>query len=134
MNKVILVGNLTKDPELTTTTNGVEVCRFTIAIQRKFKNSAGEYDADFINCVAWRKTAEFVHQYFSKGKKIGVVGNIQTRSYEAQDGTRRYVTEVVVDEVEFVERKGDSNDNRKTTGGNTTVDKLDPIDDDSLPF
>lgn len=130
MNKVILVGNLTKDPELTTTTSGVEVCRFTIAVQRKFKNSNGEYEADFINCVAWRKTAEFIHQYFAKGKKIGLVGNIQTRNYEAQDGTRRYVTEVVADEVEFVERRSESNAGGKTK----TVDKLDPIDDDTLPF
>lgn len=130
MNKVMLVGNLTKDPELTQTTNGIEVCRFAVATQRRFKNSDGEYEADFINCVAWRKTAEFVHKYFKKGQKIGVVGNIQTRSYEAQDGTKRYVTEVVADEVEFVERRGSGD----TNGGTQKVDKLEPIEDDTLPF
>ena len=130
MNKVILIGNLTKDPELTTTTSGVEFCRFSIAVQRRFKNVEGEYEADFINCVAWRKTAEFVHQYFSKGKKIAVVGSIQSRSYDANDGTKRYVTEVVAEEVEFVERKGGSDSN----GGTERVEKLRPIDDDTLPF
>lgn len=129
MNKVILIGNLTRDPELTTTTSGVEICRFSMAVQRRFKNAEGEYEADFLNCVAWRKTAEFVHQYFAKGKKIAVVGNLQSRSYEAQDGTKRYVTEVVADEVEFVERKGDS-----TGGTQKTVEKLEPIEDDTLPF
>jgi len=124
MNKAILIGNLTKDPELNTTTNGVEVASFTIAVQRKFKNAQGEYEADFINCVAWRKTAEFVHKYFSKGKKIAVVGNIQTRSYDAQDGTKRYVTELVVDEVEFVESKG-----------NTQEKEFTPLkDSEFLPF
>ena len=130
MNKVILIGNLTKDPELTTTTSGIEVCRFSIAVQRRFKNASGEYEADFINCVAWRNTAQFVHKYFAKGKKMAVEGNIQTRNYEAQDGTKRYVTEVVAEQVEFVERKGDSN----AGGTQKTVNKLEPIEDDTLPF
>jgi single-strand DNA-binding protein len=132
MNKAILIGNLTKDPELSTTTNGISVCNFSIAISRRFANASGERETDFINCIAWRKTAEFVHQYFRKGKKIAVVGTIQTRNYEAQDGTKRYVTEVVADEVEFVERKG-SNDS-DNGGQQKTVTKLEPIEDDTLPF
>jgi len=130
MNKAILIGNLTKDPELNTTTNGTNVTNFTLAVQRRFKNAQGEYEADFINVIAWRQTAEFVHKYFKKGKKMAVVGNIQTRNYEAQDGTNRYVTEVVADEVEFVERKGSDN----SGGTQKEVNKLEPIEDDTLPF
>ena len=130
MNKVILVGNLTKDPELITTSNGVDVSRFTIAVQRKFKNANDEYESDFINCVAWRSSAEFIHKYFKKGNKIGIVGNIQTRSYDAEDGTKRYVTEVVVEECEFVQsKKGDGNNQAEDT-----KPELEPIDDDGLPF
>ena len=90
MNKAFLVGNLTRDPELTTTPNGISVCRFAIAVQRRFANSDGERDADFINIVAWRGLAENVAKYVKKGKKVCVVGSIQTRSYEAQDGSKRY--------------------------------------------
>ena len=130
MNKAILVGNLTKDPELITTSNGVDVSRFTIAVQRKFKNANDEYESDFINCVAWRSSAEFIHKYFKKGNKIGIVGNIQTRSYDAEDGTKRYVTEVVVEECEFVQsKKGDGNNQAEDT-----KPELEPIDDDGLPF
>ena len=130
MNKVILVGNLTKDPELTTTQSGINVARFTIAVQRKFKNANDEYESDFINCVAWRSSAEFIHKYFNKGNKIGVVGSIQTRSYDAEDGIKRYVTEVVVEECEFVQsKKGDSNNQAEDT-----KPEFEPIDDDNLPF
>ena len=130
MNKVILVGNLTKDPELTTTQSGINVARFTIAVQRKFKNANDEYESDFINCVAWRSSAEFIHKYFNKGNKIGVVGSIQTRSYDAEDGTKRHVTEVVVEECEFVQsKKGDSNNQAEDT-----KPEFEPIDDDNLPF
>ena len=111
MNKVILVGNLTRDPEYRTTPNGASVCNFSIAVQRRFANQQGVREADFINCVAWRQTADFVHRYFTKGKRIGVVGSLQTRTYDAQDGSKRYVTEVVCDECEFVDSKpqGDGN-------------------------
>lgn len=128
MNKVILVGNLTKDPDLTTTQTGISVARFTIAVQRKFKNANNEYETDFINCVAWRTNAEFIHKYFKKGSKIGVAGTIQTRSFEAEDGTKRYVTEVVVEESEFVKSKTGDNSQEETKP------ELEPIDDDSLPF
>ena len=111
MNKVILVGNLTRDPEYRTTPSGATVCNFSIAVQRRFANQQGVREADFINCVAWRQQADFVHRFFTKGRRIGVVGSLQTRTYDAQDGSKRYVTEVVCDECEFVDSKpqGDGN-------------------------
>lgn len=130
MNKVILVGNLTKDPELITTSNGVDVSRFTIAVQRKYKNANEEYESDFINCVAWRSSAEFIHKYFKKGNKIGIVGSIQTRSYDAEDGTKRYITEINVEECEFVQSKK-SDDNKSEE---PKEPEMQPIDDDGLPF
>jgi single-strand DNA-binding protein len=131
MNKCILIGNLTKDPEITTTSNGVSVCRFTLAVTRRFANSEGERDTDFISIVAWRALADNCHKFIKKGSKVAVVGNIQSRSYDATDGTKRYVTEIVAEEVEFL--------NTRTQDGQTTelkseVTKLEPIDDDSLPF
>lgn len=105
MNKVQLVGILTRDPELRTTASGVSVCSFTIAVNRRFKNPQGEYETDFINCVAWRKGAELLAKYFGKGSMVGLVGSIQTRSYDNKDGQRVYVTEVSVEEVHFVERR-----------------------------
>lgn len=129
MNKAILVGNLTKDPELTTTQSGINVTRFTVACQRKYANENGERDCDFINCVAWRTSAEFIHKYFKKGNKIGIVGTIQTRSYDAEDGTKRYVTEVVVEESEFVQSKRDDGSQAENS-----KPELTPVDDDNLPF
>lgn len=108
MNQVQLVGNITRDPEYRTLQSGVTCCQFTVACQRRFKNANGTYDADFINCVAWRQTADFVNRYFLKGNKIGLTGTIQTRSYDAQDGTKRYVTEVIVENVEFVAPRQDN--------------------------
>lgn len=105
MNKVILVGNLTRDPEYRTTPGGATVCNFSIAVQRRFANQQGVREADFINCVAWRQQADFVHRFFTKGRRIGVVGSLQTRTYDAQDGSKRYVTEVVCDECEFVDSR-----------------------------
>ena len=137
MNKVILIGNLSKDPELATTNGGVSVCRFTIAVQRRFQNAEGERDADFINVVVWRGQAENCHKYLKKGSKCAVEGRIQTSSYEAQDGTRRYVTEVVADNVEFVGTRqredGDAPVAAKSQSAKPVTD-LEPIDDDSLPF
>ena len=101
LNKVILMGNLTADPELKTTPNGVSVTSFTIAVGRRFAKETDEVKADFINVVCWRGTAEFVTKYFGKGRSIVVVGSLQTRSYTAQDGSKRYITEVVADEVTF---------------------------------
>ena len=143
MNKAILVGNLTRDPEHRTTSNGTSVTSFTVAVQRRFKDADGNYQADFINCVAWRSTAEFVGKYFTKGMKIGVVGSIQTRTYEDRDGVRRYATEVVVDEAEFVGSKAQNPGVQKPTEQESrTADDLfaedledfQLIDDAELPF
>ena len=99
MNKVMLVGRLTKDPEVKNTSSNVPFCNFTIAVDRKFKDGNGQRQADFINCVAWRQTASFIGSYFHKGSRIGLVGSIQTRNFEDNSGQKRYVTEVVVDEA-----------------------------------
>lgn len=132
MNKVYLIGNLTKDPELTQTNSGISVCRFTLAISRRFQNSEGERETDFLNIVVWRGQADNCHKFLKKGSKCAVCGSIQSRSYDAQDGTKRYVTEIVADEVEFISTKAnDSSDGRKD---NHEVSDLEPIDDDSLPF
>lgn len=109
MNKAILVGRLTRDPELRTTASGVSVCSFSIAVNRRFRNADGGYDADFINCVAWRQQAEFLAKYFAKGRMVGVVGSIQTRNYDNKEGQKVYVTEVAADEIHFVDSKA-SND------------------------
>lgn len=102
------MGNLARDPELRTTQSGIACCYFTVAVNRKYTNQqTGQREADFISCVAWRQTAEFVQKYFIKGNKIGLSGSLQTRSYDAQDGSKRYVTEVLVDDVEFVAPKSD---------------------------
>ena len=106
MNKVELVGRLTKDPEIKLTSNQTQFCNFTIAVDRRFKDANGQRQADFINCVAWRQTAVFIQKYFRKGNRIGLVGSIQTRSYDDQNGQKRFVTEVVIDEAEFVESSG----------------------------
>lgn len=102
MNKVILCARLTREPELRTTANGVSVTSFTVAVNRRFKNANGGYDADFPNCVAYRQTAEFIAKNFTKGQQIGLVGSIQTRNYDDKEGKKVYVTEVAVDEVHFV--------------------------------
>lgn len=108
-NKVILIGNLTADPELKQTQNGISVTSFTIAVSRRYssKNAENGPQADFINVVAWRNTAEFITKYFQKGKSILIVGSIQTRSWTDQNDQKRYITEVVAEEAQFVERKSD---------------------------
>ena len=103
MNKVELIGRLTKDPEIRTTANQVAFCNFTLAVDRSFKDSNGQRQADFINCVAWRQTATFIQKYFRKGNRLAVIGSIQTRSYEDKNGQKVFVTEVIADEAEFVE-------------------------------
>jgi len=139
MNKVIIIGNLTRDPELTQTTNGISICRFSVAVSRRFTNAEGERDADFLNVVAWRNLADNCGKYLKKGSKAAIVGSIQTRSYDAQDGTKRYVTEIVADEVEFV-NSGSNNGGNVATGDfkeeKNEVSKLEPIQDDGddLPF
>ncbi len=110
INRTVLVGRLTKDPELRYTPNGIASCRFTVAVNRTFANEHGERDADFISCVAWRKQAENLANYQRKGALIGVEGRIQTGSYEGQNGQRVYTTDVVADSIQFLEP-------RSNTGG-----------------
>jgi len=105
MNRVVLVGRLTKDPELRYTQSNKAVATFTIAVNRQFTNVNGEREADFINCVVWGKPAENVSRYMKKGGQVGVDGRVQTRNYQANDGTRRYVTEVVAESVQFLESR-----------------------------
>ena len=138
MNKVILMGNLARDPESSQTNNGTTYTRFTIAVQRRFANSEGEREADFLNCIAWRQTAEFIAKYFKKGSKICVWGSIQTRSYE-QDGQKKYATDIVVEEAEFADSKGSSDSSAPTRSENKASApakkaKLEPVEDDDLPF
>ena len=123
MNKVLLIGNLTKDPELSTTTNGVSLCKFTLAVPRKYTSGNGEREADFLPIVVWRAQADNCYKYLKKGSKASVTGTIQTRVYDTPEGSRRYMTEIVAEEVEFISTKqGD------------VVNKFEPIDDDNLPF
>ena len=139
MNKVILIGNLTKDPELSTTNSGINYCRFTLAVPKRFVQN-GDRDAEFINIVVWRVQADNCHKYLKKGSKACVIGSLQTRSYDAQDGSKRYVTEVVAEEVEFLSTKssgdfGSTNSTNNTdTDTNGDASELQPIEDDTLPF
>ncbi len=110
-NKVILIGNLVDDPELKQTPNGVPVTNFRIAVSRRFQNKEGQQDADFINVVCWRQSAEFVKRYFNKGRSILVCGSLQSRTWTDNNNQKRYTVEVVADEVSFVDRKPDSQSN-----------------------
>ena len=105
MNKVLLIGRLAKDPELRYTQSGTAVANFTLAVNRRY-NPNGEQEADFINCVAWRQTAEFITRFFRKGNRIALQGSLQSRKYTANDGSNRTVYEVVIDNAEFCEPKG----------------------------
>lgn len=134
MNKTILMGRLTKDVELRQTASGTAVASFTIAVNRRFAKE-GQQDADFINCVAWRQQAEFISKYFHKGNMIAVIGNLQSRSWEGQDGKKQYVTEVVVDEVYFTGEKKEANTDENNGEFNASdFQELASIDDGDLPF
>ena len=106
MNKVVLVGRLTKDPELRTTPTGRNVCQFSVAVSRNFTNANGEREADFINCVVWDKQAENLVKYQKKGNQIAVEGRIQTRNYDDKDGKKVYVTEILASNISFLDSKG----------------------------
>lgn len=141
MNKCILVGRLTKDPETRYSTgeNANAITRFSIAVNRRFKNKDGNYDADFPNCVSYGKTAEFISQYFKKGMAIGVSGRLSTGSYTNKDGVKVYTTDVIVEEAEFVESKGSNNPSDNTAPGlRPTADAFmnipDGVEDSELPF
>lgn len=129
MNKVALVGRLTKDPELKFAQGtGTAITTFTIAVNRRFKKE-GQPEADFIPVVQFGKSAEATANYMAKGKLVGVAGSIQTRNYDAKDGTKRYVTEIIADEVNFLE-KGD----KKEDTNNHDNEEITPVDDDCIPF
>lgn len=130
MNKVQLVGRLTKDVEAKMTSNQKVFCNFTLAVDRRFKDANGQRQADFINCVAWNQTAEFIQKYFQKGSRIGVCGSIQTRSYDNNNGQKVFVTEVIVDEAEFVESQQRSENTTATT--NTGIVEQNPIQSESV--
>ena len=139
MNRTILIGRLTKDPELRYTSNDIAVATFTLAVDRGYTKENGEKETDFIPCVVWRKQAENVNQYCSKGSLVGIEGRIQVRSYEAKDGTKRYITEVVCDSVRFLDTKqkssGDVPNNVQQEDYNPFPNSSNiDIDDDDLPF
>ena len=144
MNKVMLIGRLTKDPDLRYTQSGTAVASFTLAVNRRFTNQNGEREADFINCVAWQKAAEFVANYFTKGQQMALEGRLQVRSYDGDDGTRRWVTEVVVEQMEFVGSKNDKGNSGNGnsgggthSGGSSSYEGLGQevmFDDNDLPF
>ena len=131
MNQCFLIGNLTKDVELRTTQNGIANCAFTLAVNRRFKNAQGETETDFFNIVAWRQLAELCAKYLSRGRKCAITGSIQNRSYQAQDGSKRYVTEIIAENVEFLSSQQNEEapaKKEKTNSGFTEVN------DDELPF
>jgi len=162
LNRVVLVGRLTRDPDLRYTPNGVAVANFTLAVNRPFSNQQGNRDADFINCVVWRRQAENLANFMKKGSQVGVDGRLQTRTFEGQDGKTVFVTEVVADSVQFLESKGTSQSrgggqessspgfqqnqnqhqgqrqgqNQSQGGSNPFENEGEPIDisDDDLPF
>lgn len=115
LNKVILGGRLTADPELKQTASGISACTFTVAVNRRYSKD-GQQEADFINCQAWRQTAEFINRYFRKGSSICITGSIQTRSWQDQNGQKRFATDVVVDEALFVDGKNDAQGTGTYTG------------------
>ncbi|WP_239760869.1 single-stranded DNA-binding protein [Mammaliicoccus sp. N-M51] len=117
INRTVLVGRLVRDPEYRTTPSGVQVATFTLAVNRTFTNQQGEREADYINCVVFRKTAENVNQYLSKGKLAGVDGRLQSRSYENKEGQKVFVTEVVCDNVQFLEPKDSQNGSNSYQNG-----------------
>ena len=152
LNKVILMGHMTADPELKQTTSGISVCSFSIGVNRRYSRAEqGQQSVDFINIVSWRQQAEFVSRYFKKGSSICIVGSIQTRTWTDQQGQKRYATDVVVDEASFVDSKGENPASRQGgassyapesygsvpsfSGTNDSAPKFEEMsNDDDLPF
>lgn len=153
MNKVFLIGNLTKDPEMRSTQSGVAVCNFSIAVNRRFRNpQTGQQETDFLNIIAWRQLAELCSKYLAKGRKVAVTGSIQTRTYEAKDGSKRTAWDIVADEVEFLTPQNQQSSAQSAPGAYTTAASKDSgaayapqphndfgggftqVDDEELPF
>lgn len=151
MNKVFLIGNLTKDPEMRSTQSGVAVCNFSIAVNRRFRNAqTGQQETDFLNVIAWRQLAELCNKYLDKGRKVAVTGSIQTRTYVVKDGSKRTAWDIVADEVEFLTQNQQSS-TQSAPGAYTTAASKDSgtayapqphndfggftqVDDEKLPF
>lgn len=136
MNKVMLLGRLAKEPELRYTQTGTPVATFTLATNRKYAAQNGEREADFINCVAWQKSAEFVANYFKKGQQMALEGRIQVRSYDDNDGQRKWVTEVIAEQIEFVGAKADGSKPAQQQNSNPGLGLGEEVvfDDNDLPF
>jgi single-strand DNA-binding protein len=133
INSIVLIGRLTKDPELRRTTNDIPVATFTLAVNRPFSNPNGEKEVDFIQCVVWRKQAENVEQYVFKGSLVGVEGRIQTRNYENAEGKTVYITEVVANSVTFLDSKKEETVEDKKEKYNKSQ-QPEPVNEDDLPF
>ena len=142
MNHVVLIGRLTRDPEARQTPNGVSTSKFTIAVKRDYRNSNGGYDSDFINCVAWRGTADFVNRYIGKGRMVAVEGSIQTGSYNDRNGVKKYTFDVRVNGVEALDRAPQNNagnanapaDEPEQQAQTMEQQGFEEVEDDSLPF
>lgn len=141
MNKVILIGNLASDPEAFTTQSGISRSSFRIAVQRRFANAQGVREADFLPVIAWRQTADFCNKYLTKGRKVAVEGSIQTRSYDAQDGSRHYVTEIIAESVEALggREEGQQKPAETAPAQRDEQQRMDTswfeeVEDDELPF
>lgn len=128
MQKFMCIGRLTKDVELNTTTSGVNVAKFSIAVNRRFKNENGESETDFFNVVAWRGLGENIHKYCKKGSKVFIAGEVQNRSWDKEDGTKGYVTEIIANECEFLDNKNNNENN------GITLQKIDDSNSNDLPF
>lgn len=135
MNNCSFIGRITKDIDLTTTNSGISVAKFSIAVDRKFKNEASEKVTDFFNIVVWRGLAENIAKYCHKGSKVFISGELQNRNWEADDGTKRYATEIIANECEFLDSKSKETDNENTTN-ETAPKEAKPVEDfsDKLPF
>ena len=134
MNQVILIGRTTKDPELNTTSSGIAVARFSLAVDRQTKKGE-EKESDFFNIVCWRGLGETCAKYLKKGRKCCIVGRLENRSYQAQDGTNRYVTEVIATNIDFLDNKNNTEQSEQTKQQNPEVTAIfEPLDDGSLPF
>lgn len=144
MNKVILIGNLTRDPETGETPSGTTYCKFSIAVSRRFANANGERETDFFNITTWRGIAENCGKYLKKGGKVAILGTLQNRSYEDKEGNKRSVTDIIADEVEFLSKSNSHDDEEvseqpsyeqsKTTKKSKSRPVLTPADDEDLPF
>ena len=136
MNKTFLMGNLVRDPDFSTTSNGISNCKFSIAVPRRFKNEKGESEVDFLNIVTWRGLADNCSKFLHKGNKVLVVGSLQTRTYDAKDGTKRYVFEVLANNVEFLDNKTTTEPVKTEASQKQEIMQgFTPIEDEgSLPF